>query len=653
MFSFNRLHLFLFCVFNVLICVFGASDDCPRPNDEIGVCVYPKNCPSLYAIAKKPGRTEAELSHLINSICYYSDTEYKFCCSKGEIEEKDVEECITPDGNVGTCIDAQKCGSLMDLIVKPVRTAKEDNHLRSSIEQCKNTAETHNICCPKTAQREFPKDPIDKVNQTCLTTNGENGVCTTLANCPPLSNTLQIDPRSQQAKFQYFSEECEGTGELVCCPQDEDSTDNASEPPEEQPALNQPCQTPHGVNGICTILESCPPVSAIYNAENSTQEMLQFLQDSECANGSGYCCPIEQVVEQTTEATTTVAPLPEVCETVNGQNGTCISLIHCEPLMKIMQKPEFAEADVKYLNASFCGDAPNFPKVCCPPPVAEAILPQPPYCGRVSGAENDLNAAVMANSDEYPWTALLLYKNRKGQTSFYCGGTLIHERFVLTAAHCLDVERRTYNLTAVRMGAWASAEIEVCKEDQIPEEVGCAPPYIDVAVSKVIKHPQYDSVNNDLALLRLEHVVPATRYIAPLCLPYESHYMADIFNTPLLYTAGWGLNMLGQPAQFKMKTPFAVENFANCQKKYLANAVELKSESHTCAVAKKLADNVFLDSGGALMSLTKIGKQQAYFLVAVDTLNYEEALQSGFPGVFTHISGYLDWIKREISGNLI
>lgn len=56
---------------------FAASDDCPRPNDEIGVCVYPKNCPSLYAIAKKPGRTEAELSHLINSICYYSDTEYK------------------------------------------------------------------------------------------------------------------------------------------------------------------------------------------------------------------------------------------------------------------------------------------------------------------------------------------------------------------------------------------------------------------------------------------------------------------------------------------------------------------------------------------------------------------------------------------------
>lgn len=53
----------------------------------------------------------------------------------------------------------------------------------------------------------------------------------------------------------------------------------------------------------------------------------------------------------------------EKCETPNGANGTCISVIHCESLMRILQKTVFAESDAKYLNASFCGDGAKFPKV--------------------------------------------------------------------------------------------------------------------------------------------------------------------------------------------------------------------------------------------------------------------------------------------------
>ena len=60
---------------------------------------------------------------------------------------------------------------------------------------------------------------------------------------------------------------------------------------------------------------------------------------------------------------------------------------------------------------------------------ASCPLVKPP--SRIVGGEE-------APIGEYPWLALLGYSNKRGQKpTWKCGGALIGDQYVLTAAHCV------------------------------------------------------------------------------------------------------------------------------------------------------------------------------------------------------------------------
>lgn len=91
----------------------------------------------------------------------------------------------------------------------------------------------------------------------------------------------------------------------------------------------------------------------------------------------------------------------------------------------------------------------------------------------------------------------------------------------IPAAHCVKDLDEEKQLKRVRIGEWNLLTEKDCSQN---EKSFCAPPYLDVPVTRVIPHPNYrrgKSLHNDIAVLRLAEEVEFNRFVRPICLPLD------------------------------------------------------------------------------------------------------------------------------------
>ena len=125
-------------------------------------------------------------------------------------------------------------------------------------------------------------------------------------------------------------------------------------------------------------------------------------------------------------------------------------------------------------------------------------------------------------------------------------GTLVSDRHVVTAAHC--VAQKTPDF--VRLGDsdltrdYDCLEPGSCRgEASCYEAEECAPRHRDIRIRDIQKHERFKMCEDgscfpkyDIALLTLETSVPLSDFIQPLCLPEP----ASTQNETNLVVAGWG-----------------------------------------------------------------------------------------------------------------
>ncbi|KPM11130.1 serine protease-like protein 10 [Sarcoptes scabiei] len=245
-------------------------------------------------------------------------------------------------------------------------------------------------------------------------------------------------------------------------------------------------------------------------------------------------------------------------------------------------------------------------------------------CGRRLVRRPKIINGSNALHGQYPWMISLMLNNRH-----HCGGSLINENWILTAAHCV------YHVDQTRFQVKLGGHFRN-KESE--------PTSITINEVIAIPHPGFNFAhfNDDLALIRLSKRVSYTRYIQPICLP-----SARVPRTqpPKATVIGWGkLRQGGFSADTLQEVEIPIVDNDKCVSWYREMG-KILSIKHTqiCAGLEQGGKDACQGDSGSPMMITDRSKRST--VIGVVSAGIGCALPK-LPGLYTRVSSYLDWIKN-------
>jgi secreted trypsin-like serine protease len=289
--------------------------------------------------------------------------------------------------------------------------------------------------------------------------------------------------------------------------------------------------------------------------------------------------------------------------------------------------------------------------------VAQLLL----LAGLVGGvnaqAQGEADTEMIVGGEEvkqgqYPWQ-VRLYASMDDQIGF-CGGSIIDDQWILTAGHCV------LNTEAVMVGY---GNVDRTKTTKIPSE-------------KIIVHPAYVAGEKaDIALIKLAKPIPNAAKISYVDAAQERSLMpagakvtvsgwGAIWDFPAFQNAVQVMAGRSTLSERKLlsdeelqaprklhKVDIEVIDPMECKAVYESLQVPAFTigDTEICATGPSGGkDSCFGDSGGPLF--VAADNEQGYSQVGIVSWG-PQCGNPLFPGVYTRVSSFSDWIKQNVGGN--
>ncbi|XP_066986862.1 serine proteinase stubble-like isoform X3 [Macrobrachium rosenbergii] len=250
-------------------------------------------------------------------------------------------------------------------------------------------------------------------------------------------------------------------------------------------------------------------------------------------------------------------------------------------------------------------------------------------CGTVNRVSR-IVGGVETEVNEYPWQVAVVYA---GTNSVFCGGSLLNDRIVVTAAHCILAIYNNNIIAEVLLGA-----------HNLPYPTATQQ---RIALAGSGYHANYSSstFDHDIGFLLLSSAVVLSERVKPVCLP-------DVLKDYSGYqavTSGWGTLSEGGPQPVVLnEVDVPILTNEACGQSYYG----LVTSNMICAgYASGGKDSCQGDSGGPLV----VEDSGRWVLVGITSWG-NGCARPGNPGVYTRVTRYIsilvDLMKQYGGNNL-